>query len=433
MPPHSPTEVVDDSDEELSEMRNDRGDEPHGGSGEMPAGMAVDATGGSPNRSKRAREPATKGGRTRTGRGTRHGDAEGGEDEGDDVPGRRPLSPGGDQPVTSREFRALLSQHFAEFSRSWQSMESRVAGVEHEAKTSRQERAILTSRVTQIERKEADLETKVHDLTKTVEDLKKEGVKHAPSGSAGGGGDPWAEYRARHGPVGARGDVGRGEGLQQPQGPPVGREELSEEDKRTLVVGRWLQDTKKHTILEEGNPLLQRPAIRGELDHTELQVWGPRRSFAVLKFDVRPGEQLQDVRERMWKVIREARANPVSLASTAAGGEVKNMWVAFSKTREARKRAAHGSLLRRVCVSMVRDASLNESHNPDAGVEGAYDVDWTSGTVWLNQHKIGSCSHRAPRGDSVKLLSSGWVDVMAAAQATGVTMDVALATFEREL
>ena len=85
------------------------------------------------------------------------------------------------------------------------------------------------------------------------------------------------------------------------------------------------------------------------------------------------------------------------------------------KTREARKRAAHGSLLRRVCVSMVRDASLNkESHNPDAGVEGAYDVDWTSGTVWLNQHKIGSCSHRAPRGDSVKLLSSGWVDVVAA-------------------
>ena len=53
--------------------------------------------------------------------------------------------------------------------------------------------------------------------------------------------------------------------------------------------------------------------------------------------------------------------------------------------------------------------------------------------MWHNQHKIGSSAHRAPRGDSVKLMSSGWVDVMAAAQATGVTMDVALATFEREL
>ena len=83
---------------------------------------------------------------------------------------------------------------------------------------------------------------------------------------------------------------------------------------------------------------------------------------------------------------------------------------------------------------MVRDASLNkESHNPDAGTEGAYDVDWTFATVWHNQHKIGSSAHRAPRGDSVKLMSSGWVDVMAAAQATGVTMDAALATFEREL
>eukprot|EP00439_Symbiodinium_sp_Y106_P075468 s658_g14.t7 len=238
-----------------------RGEEPHGGSGEMLAVMAVDATGGSPNRTKRAREQETRNGRARDGRGSRRGVDE--EDEDDAVPARRPLSPGGDQPVTSREFRALLAQHFAEFSRSWQPMEHRIAGVEQETKSSKQERAVLTSRVTQVERKEADLETKVHDLAKTVEDLKKEGV------------------------------------------------------------------------------------------------------------------------------IQEARSNPVALVSTTVAGDTKNMWVAFPKT--------------------------------------------TSATVWHNQHKIGSSAHRAPRGDSVKLMSSGWVDVMAAAQATGVTMDVALATFEREL
>eukprot|EP00439_Symbiodinium_sp_Y106_P054561 s1498_g7.t1 len=383
-PPGSPTEIVDESDEELTGLKSERGEEPHGGSGEMPAVMAVDATGGSPNRTKRAREPGTRGGRTRMGRGSRHGEGEGEDDE-DAEPGRRPLSPGGDQPVTSREFRALLSQHFAEFSRSWQRMESRVAGVEQEAKNSKQERAVLTSRVTQVERKQADLETKVHDLAKTVEDLRKDGVRQSPGGSASGG-DRWAEYRAKYGPVSARGEPGRGDGPPQQAGPPVGREELSEEDKRTLIVGGWLQDTKKQTIFDEGNPFLQRPAIRGELDHTELQVWGPRRSFAVLKFDVRSGEQLQDVRARMWKVIQEARTNPVALASTAAAGDAKNMWVAFSKTREARKRAAHGSMLRRVCVSMVRDACINkESHHPDAGVEGAYDVDWTSGTCSVAQ------------------------------------------------
>ena len=176
-PPGSPTEIVDESDDELTEMKPEQGEEPHGGSGEMLAVMAVDATGGSPNRTKRAREQETRNGRARDGRGSRRGVDE--EDEDDAVPARRPLSPGGDQPVTSREFRALLAQHFAEFSRSWQPMEHRIAGVEQETKSSKQEHAVLTSRVTQVERKEADLETKVHDLAKTVEDLKKEGVKQS--------------------------------------------------------------------------------------------------------------------------------------------------------------------------------------------------------------------------------------------------------------
>ena len=110
------------------------------------------------------------------------------------------------------------------------------------------------------------------------------------------------------------------------------------------------------------------------------------------------------------------------------------MWAQFVKTREARRRSAHGSLLRRVCLNLVKDAALNkDSHNPAAIEEGAYDVDWNAGTVWLGEWKLGSSTHRTPSGDDVRVLSTGWVDIGSVSKALGVTWDSALHAFEREL
>ncbi|CAE7710560.1 unnamed protein product, partial [Symbiodinium sp. CCMP2456] len=106
------------------------------------------------------------------------------------------------------------------------------------------------------------------------------------------------------------------------------------------------------------------------------------------------------------------------------------MWAQFVKTREARRRSSHASLLRRVCLGLVKDAAANkEAHNAMALEDGAFDVDWSSGTIWLGEWKIGSCVHRAPANEDVRVLSSGWVDVGVAARALGVAWDVAHGMF----
>ncbi|CAE7463550.1 unnamed protein product [Symbiodinium sp. CCMP2592] len=375
--------------------------------------MAVDSTGGSPSRSKRAREPGE--GREARPRGAAQG---------------RAFSPGGDQPVTSREFRDLLNQHLHAITRSWQEMDGRVGAVEERLDHGKKESAILISRVTQVERKEADLEVKVTELSRTVAAMQNGGEKPAQAGGppwGEGSLDPWAQFRARKGsafPAAAAAT----------EGPPRGgREELSDDDKKTLIIGGWMPDSRRQLIIDEGKGFLERDEIKNDLDQTELTVWGPRRAFAVLKFKQRDGEEIRDVRNRMWKIIQNLRATPHRLPSTAGSdGLGRPMWAQFTKTREARRRASHGSMLRRVCTNLVKDAEISkEAHNISAKEDGAYDIDWTSGTAWHGELKLGSSSHRAPKGDSIKLLSSGWVDIMAVARATGVQFDIALGAIER--
>ena len=443
----SPTEIVpDDDDEELASVKSE-----HEGSGgtrglHEPEGeevMNVDATGGSPGRSKRAREPGASGDPLRHRRDAR---GHGGELR------SRNLSPGDDAPVTSKEFRELLNQHLQSMSAGWQQMNTRLDQVEQKEKQMtdkyggmhktmevvKKDRADLHCRVSQIERKEADLEVKISGLSKVVDELKKKDNNSKPGASLPS--DPWADYRAKHGATvnNQRGSVPDGtlppeHAGASPRPPvPLGREELSDDDKRTLIFGGWLQDTKKQIILDESKPFLQKDVVAALVDQEELMVWGPRRSFGALRFKYRDGESYANVKDRMWKVIQHLRANPLLLEST--GADRKQLWAQFAKTKEARRRSAHGSLIRRVCTNLVKDAQLNkEAHNPLGADDSAYDVDWNAGSVWLGEWKIGSSAHRAPKGDSVKLLSSGWIDVMSMATATGVGFDLALAAVEREL
>ncbi|CAE7274757.1 unnamed protein product [Symbiodinium sp. CCMP2592] len=440
MPPAtrgSPTEVADDSDDDLNSLKDEPTGQENsdGGRGGTNGAMAVDATGGSPGRGKRAREPNASRASDRDHRGRAPTAPNAAPGTG---VGARAFSPGGDAPVTSREFRELLNAHLHAMTMSWQEMNDRVGGVEAEVSSSKQDRAVLHSRITQVERKEADMHVKVNDLARSVEQLREAYAKDANGNGGGNGGppsDPWAEYQAKRGqgsgppvppPGGGRGDaVG---GLQ-------GREELSEDDKRTLIVGGWNQDSRRQTIIEEASSFLARDGVKDDVDQSDLTVWGPRRSFGVLKFKERAGEGMREVRDRMWRVIQNLRATPCRLPSTAgADGVQKSMWAAFTKTKEARRRGAHASMLRRVTATLARDARLNkDAHNPAAVEDGAFDMDWNSGSVWLGEHKLGSSAHRTPRGESIKLLTSGWVDVMAVASASGVTFDSALAAVEREL
>ena len=277
-PKRSPTEIVpdDDDDEDLQSV----GDNP----GPPDTAMAVDVTGvstggtgGSPSRSKRARDQDGKGG-------------------GSDA-SRRVLSPGDDQPVTSREFRAMLQQHLQAMTASWGEFSKRLEGVEQDNARGRNERDSLFSRVAQVERKQGEGDVRIAKIEKDLAALKemKDGQPQKGENM-----DPWQAYRAKHGalpPKGAPNPNPTAAGGDPREAP--GRDELSEEDKRTLVLGGWAQDTKRQTIQEEAGVFLSREDVKGLLDASELTVYGPRRSFGLLRFQVRSGETPGDVRNRM--------------------------------------------------------------------------------------------------------------------------------------
>ena len=412
-PKRSPTEIVpdDDDDEDLRSVGDD-GCLPAAGAMAVDAsGVSTGGTGGSPSRSKRARDPDGRGG---------GGDAS-----------RRALSPGDDQPVTSREFRAMLQQHLQAMTASWGEFSKRLEGVEQESAHGRREREGLFTRVAQVERKQGEGDARITKIEKDLAALKEMKDVQPPKGENM---DPWQAYRAKHGAIPPKGSLNHNPAAAggDPREAP-GRDELSEEDKRTLVLGGWAQDTKRQTIQEEAGVFIRREDVKDLLDVSELTVYGPRRSFGLLRFQVRTGESPGDVRNRMWQVIQALRATPHKLQSAAVGG--KPMWAQFTKTREARRRSAHGSMLRRVCLTVVKDAAQNqESHNVMAVEEGAYDVDWNSGTVWLGEWKLGSAVHRQPaNNEDVRLLGTGWVDLGATSRALGVAWDLVHGAFEREL
>ncbi|CAE7810020.1 unnamed protein product [Symbiodinium sp. CCMP2592] len=409
---HSPTEIADEisDDEELPEVKEEKEDLegedvrllselPGSGSGRKSKNKRGrnDGTSTSPEKKRDAGEP-------------------------------------GDLPMTGRELRRLLAGHLqdvkTEVRGAWKEMDERidtvakdVGSVAQEVKKEREKTKGVTERVQRLEILGEETRKKVESMEKELVDFKKKGE----SSHGGGQADPWAQYLRNNKKDDKPGDTPPG---------PTGREELSEEDRRTMIVGGWAQDTKKGTIIEEAKAFLSRDDVKNLIDQQDLLVWGPRRSFGALKFKPRGDETESSLRDRMWGVIKALRSNPVTLQSSAAdnGGVAKNMWVQFVKTKEARKRSQHCSLLRRLCLEVARDVQKSgESCRPEATEEAKYECDWAAGTIWFQDWKIGSASHRAPRGESIKVISSGWVDVQAIANITGVTFTCALQAVEREI
>ncbi|CAE7532192.1 unnamed protein product, partial [Symbiodinium sp. CCMP2456] len=147
----------------------------------------------------------------------------------------------------------------------------RITSLEQSSVTNKKDRENLHARVSQAEKKGVATDAKVAALAKEVADLKDKGVNNNRPGVT----DPWADYRVKHGPApGMPGPPAAGS--RDPQHPDAApRDELSEEDRRTLIVGGWVQDSKKQTILDESKPFLERDGVSNLIDQKDLIVWGP--------------------------------------------------------------------------------------------------------------------------------------------------------------
>ena len=391
------------------------------------------------------------------------------DDEELDSPSKRP-SRGSDQPLSARELRELLQDHRRDMAEAWKTVEDRLGKLEQLNHSQRGELTSLAGRTkvnekdvsnlkkavegnkTNIEKNEKKVEQLVEDVKNLRVKLEENKTTTIEGTSAP---DPWAEYLRQQGqghvngawPPPSRRVAGWGHGrsthaetgsrekVVEPQHSDQG-EVLTEDDKRTLIIGGWMQDTRKATIEEESTQLLQHPEIQPLLDVDKISVYGPRRSVGMIKFTQRKDEiSFESVKQRMWQVVRTVAKLKILVPSTKAMGEEKTMWASFVKTRTARVRSAHISMIRRVTIELAGDTKdegggvLNVLHT----LQTAYDMDWSAGTIWCGIHKLGSATHRKPKEANTIVMSGGWINLDAVGLVAGCTDEAAKAAFEREL
>ncbi|CAE7504773.1 pepD [Symbiodinium sp. CCMP2592] len=400
-PTHSPTDIVGSGDElELDLSDHEQDDAAVGaGTGEVA--------------SKRKRRAST---------------------DGEDSPTKRSSGSVTEAAVTAAELRSLLGEHLREIKMAWGDIQDRVTAVEKvtqghkkELKVVHGKTKVLDQQMTAVKakgdataRKAEDLETKLEGLTSKIEEL---GIKNQATGD---GSDPWGEYLARR----KEGQPGRSEGGEE-------RKSLSEEDQRSLILGGWLADTKRSIIESEAQQILDMPALANFVDTNRVVVFGPRKSFGILRFKIRDGETAAGVKARMWEVVNHVRQNKQTLSSTTGlGDEGRPMWASFLKTPEARKKSAMCSMTRRVAMRLAAGVKTKEGayYNEDATTVAGYDVDWSTGTVWSGTHKLASASHRKDisRNDDYQALKLGWVDIRAVVAVTGCDWSEAHEAFQHE-
>ena len=374
-------------------------------------------------------------------------------------PSKRPLR-AEDRPLGARELRELLAGHREDMRQAWHAFEHRLDKLEVNQRNQTGEISSLAGRmkinekdVAGVKKAQASAEKQIENLTSEVASLNvrfqevQQGLKNTksepPPPGAGLGPDPWADYLHRQQATAqthSRERVHLGEGANSKAASSVvgggDVDGLSNEDKRTLIVGGWMPDTRRATIEEESKALLEHPEIQPLLDVAKLAVYGPRRSIGMLKFSEREDERsLDDVKSRMWKVVKTASQLKVPVESAKAMGEEKTMWCAFVKTKQARTRTAHISLCRRVTMALAADAKNEEGGvlNFDHTTIGAYDMDWNAGTIWCGTHKLASATHRCPKDAQTIYMTGGWINLDAVGLVAGCSADAARAAFEREL
>ena len=375
-----------------------------------------------------------------------------------DSPSKHP-SRGDDKPITARELRGLLAGHVSEMKVAWGNFQTRLDNVEiSQARTScamhdlqarttvvekdvAQQRAVAQETSTSLD----NLAAEVKNMKVRIDELQERptSADRAVPNGPGPPPDPWAEFlRNRDSRSGGqvantRPTTSTGVKSAEPQGDRG--DVLTEDEKRTLVIGGWLQDTKRTVIEEESIVILEHEEIKSLIDSEKLAIYGPRRSVGMLKFVLREGENEHGLKERMWKVIRIVARLRHPLPSTRLGGDPRTLWAGFVKTRNARVRSSHVSMVRRVTMALAKESNAGDAAGVIANVNmnpTSYDCDWNMGTIWCGAAKLASSSHRAPRDEEVITMSGGWVSLSAVAKSaacSACSTDEAKRAFELEL
>ncbi|CAE7264184.1 DHX57 [Symbiodinium sp. CCMP2592] len=186
-------------------------------------------------------------------------------------------------------------------------------------------------------------------------------------------------------------------------------DDMDEKRRATLVFGGWNPDTQRRTILNEVEEALTRLNLKQYTDKAPFTT-GPRRSVALLPFELRQGEADSDRKTRMHTVlmgVTEAKAQ------TSHG---KRMWSSYSKSKAQRDISSHCSWVKRSL------ASFNQE------LVGHLDLEYGSGTAWLGEYMVASVSRPPPGGVDEsemlwddRLVARPWIHLGAIARVSGVS------------
>ncbi|CAE7832402.1 unnamed protein product [Symbiodinium sp. CCMP2592] len=152
---------------------------------------------------------------------------------------------------------------------------------------------------------------------------------------------------------------------------------------RTLVYGGWARETRRKIILDDLAGLLSSLQVSDLLDSDPFTT-GARRSMALSSFKQRAHESFADMRSRMHKIV---------IAFAKGGLEIKGggrAWCSFSKTKAERAKGAHAGWIKRVVSEMKADQVAN------------LDIEWQSGSVWLEDTLLGSSDLPVPPGTDMR-------------------------------
>ena len=125
-------------------------------------------------------------------------------------------------------------------------------------------------------------------------------------------------------------------------------------------------------------------------------------AVVIVPIVVRKDETAGVARDRVMSMadaIRSAKMQTENLVGDAT------VWAALSKPRAQRLNASHAGKLRRLLWSLKMDARVA-------------DCEYSSGSVWMGEHLIGSVSRRpSPNVNTEKgVVDGSWVDLAACAK-----------------
>ena len=140
---------------------------------------------------------------------------------------------------------------------------------------------------------------------------------------------------------------------------------------RTLVYGGWEKGTRRPVILQDVTRALKQLGLEALTDN-EAFTTGPRRSVALMHFQLRKEESPEGLRQRMYSVVKGFVDGQLQSC------QQKRMWCSFSKPIETRRKGAHAAWLKRALTSLGTDLA-----------DKMVDFEYHSGSVWVADGRRG--------------------------------------------